>query len=249
MAICFVRGTFTREDQQLFFGTSRTGIARIDAEVKDELFQGYRADLSVIESDNGELTIVPRDKDKNAVAFWLFVVLPRTESDDGRHPRDAFMIAPGRQGIDCRASFDYLLHTDYLLDSDGSLYDVVESLYDVLVIKAKENDRFCYVRSYGEPWFFGVGRGYSYASTLPDCKKTTIEDSLRGMIVFTGLLDEFYPYPGSYRTRIYPYREAYQTRIFETFSYVFGVAKRVYCGLKTSDMLDIQPDPTGLAVM
>ncbi len=226
MAICFVGGIFVREGERLVLGGSHIGLARINEEITDEQFVFFRGDLSVTESDNGGLTIVPSYKGKNTDAVWLFVALPRGNGC-GRYPRNAYLVASGRQDINCWASFDYLQ------GCNGGLYDVV-------IVKAMDGDRFCYLKYYGAPHIIGVYGGYADDSLLTDPTMEAAKDALGGMFVFTEHFDEFYPES---------YWRTYEDWPLPFFSEVFDVAECVYCGFDVREMGDIQPDPAGLAVI
>ena len=226
MAICFVNGVFVRKGEQLVLGGSHIGLARIDEEIMDEQFAFFRGDLSVTESDNGGLTIVPSCMGKNTDAVWLFVCLPRGKGC-GRYPRNAYLVASGRQDINCWASFDYLQ------GCNGELYDVV-------IVKAMNGDRFCYLNYYGAPHIIGICGGYVDDSLLADPTMEEAKGALGGMFVFTGHFDEIYPEN---------YWRTYEDWPLPFFSEIFNVAECVYCGFDVQEMGDIQPDPAGLAVV
>ena len=220
MAIYFLNDVFVRNDEQLTVCGSRAGVARIDAEIKDETFHYFRSDLSVIESGDGGLTIVPsrKDKETDADTVWLFTVLPRDDSGSGTYLRDAFLVAPGQQDIDCRASYK-------------RLYDCYGFNYcDVVVIKAKDGDRFCYLRRGHRPRFIEI---HKECNGGPVCTNDTVKSLFDGMFVFTEHSDD--AYEGAMRA--------------SDCQNAFYAASCVYYGIDARKIGHTQPDPAGIVVM
>ena len=217
MAIYFANGIFVRDEGRLVYcGESHTTIARIDDEITDKIFDDFRGDLSVIESNNGRLTIVPnyKDKDMDADTVWLFVPLCLVGTGVTLE-RNAFLVAPSRQGIDCRAS--------------KRARDFSCAWFDIVVVKAKDGDRYCHLRSWRRPQFIDIRNERNGG---PVCTHGATRNSFDGMFVFPHCFCNSEGIIGQ-----------------EVCASAFYVAHCAYYGLGARKIGYTQPDSAGIAVI
>ncbi|MBO4855016.1 hypothetical protein J5500_01250 [Candidatus Saccharibacteria bacterium] len=226
MAIRFIgRRRFVRNGEYLMLEGSYINVARLSDDIEGDEFEGFHGELSVVESYDGELLIVPDDEDKEAEFVWLFLALARYNGTCC-HIRDELLVAPFEQGIDCCAMFDYL-----------ECYD--GRMYDVAVVKAMNGDRFCFLRRYSDPHFISVFEGYAVETSLMERTMEWIEFKLREFFVFTRhfTADEL--------------ERMFEDQFFMVFNDIFEAASYDYESGERDDggRCVVRPNPDGIAVL